>query len=73
VIAWLWLWQAKKAIEALDAGCSVADRLFYEGKIETARYFFRYELPHALVSLELVRSLDTICIAFRPEAFVQAL
>ena len=46
-IAWQWLLQAIRASTSLRRGGSALlenDRLFYEGKIYTCRYFFSYEL-----------------------------
>ncbi len=56
VVAWLWLKQANVAVRQ-PSGTS-ADRSFYEGKLAAARYFYRYELPKVIPSLELVASLD---------------
>lgn len=48
VIAWQWLLQALVAQKALDKGdFSRQSRAFYEGRLHTMRFFFRYELPHA--------------------------
>ena len=68
VIARMWLWQAWVAGKALDD--SPADRAFYEGKLAACRYFFRYQLPHALTQLELVAALDTTCLHLTPEQFI---
>jgi alkylation response protein AidB-like acyl-CoA dehydrogenase len=45
IIGWLLLRQAEVATQALAAGPSDRDRLFYEGKIQTARWFARNRLP----------------------------
>jgi butyryl-CoA dehydrogenase len=52
VVAWLWLWQATVAKEALDRG--TADQDFYEGKLCAAQYWFATELPR-------VAQLATLC------------
>ncbi|MDH4266493.1 MAG: acyl-CoA dehydrogenase [Deltaproteobacteria bacterium] len=44
-IAWQWLLQALSIQKALDQKPSGADADFYQGKLYTFRYFFRYELP----------------------------
>jgi len=44
-VAWQWLLQAlavQKALRQIPAG---AEADFYQGKLYTFRYFFRYELP----------------------------
>lgn len=43
VVAWLWLWQATIAKEALSRGTS--DPEFYEGKLCAAQYWIKTELP----------------------------
>jgi len=45
MIGWLLLRQAEVAERALKGEVSERDRLFYEGKIETARWFTRNRLP----------------------------
>ncbi|MCS6796615.1 MAG: acyl-CoA dehydrogenase [Raineya sp.] len=46
VVAWQWLKQAVVAQkQLLTQSLSEEDTAFYEGKIQTMRYFFAYELP----------------------------
>ncbi len=45
MIGWLLMRQAEVASTALKGEVSERDRLFYEGKIETARWFARNRLP----------------------------
>jgi len=45
VIGWLLVRQAEVALAALAAGPSPRDKAFYEGKVETARWFARNRLP----------------------------
>ncbi len=48
VIAWQWLKQALVAQRAISKRDYIAQsQEFYEGKIHTMKFFFRYELPHA--------------------------
>ena len=44
-IAWQWLLQAGAASKALAKNPSEAEANFYQGKLQTFRYFFAYELP----------------------------
>ncbi|MCW5624132.1 MAG: acyl-CoA dehydrogenase [Burkholderiales bacterium] len=44
VVAWLWLKQAQLAVRALP-NAAPDDRDFYQGKLQTCGYFFRWELP----------------------------
>ncbi len=45
VIGWLLVRQAEVALAALAAGPSPRDKAFYQGKVETARWFARNRLP----------------------------
>ncbi len=48
VIAWQWLKQAVIAHTRLQASdFTLQSKEFYEGKVHTMKFFFRYELPHA--------------------------
>lgn len=47
VIAWQWLKMATVAQQQLAASGSAQTQGFYEEKIHTMKFFFRYELPHA--------------------------
>jgi butyryl-CoA dehydrogenase len=48
VLGWQWLKQATVAHIAIQTG-NFANQTaeFYEGKVHTMKFFFRYELPHA--------------------------
>ena len=54
VIAWMWLRQAVAA--SVDAHGE--DARFYRGKLAAAHHFFHCELPTALASHAVLRSLD---------------
>jgi len=72
VIAWVWLEQALAAQAALSAGgdgLPAADRDFYQGKLQAARWFMRWELPRVQPMLDLLDSLDTTTLAMRDEWF----
>lgn len=67
-VAWQWLIQAIVATRALGAAKG-SDLSFYEGKLTTCRYFFRYELPRVHTQLGLVGSLDDTCATMKVEQF----
>jgi hypothetical protein len=46
------------------------DRDFYAGKLAATNFFFRYELPKAKASLELVADLDSTCYDLTAEQFL---
>lgn len=48
VIGWQWLKMAVAAEAKLKSGdFGSTPKVFYEGKLKTMKFFFRYELPHA--------------------------
>jgi butyryl-CoA dehydrogenase len=69
VVAWRWLEQARVAQRALDAGAPAADRAFLGGKLAACRYFFRYELPRAMPTLDVLDSLDDTVLQLPEEAW----
>jgi butyryl-CoA dehydrogenase len=56
VVAWMWLWQATLAREALARGVGPWDEAFYHGKICAAEYWLATELPKAGALATLCRS-----------------
>ena len=71
VVAWLWLWQAELAVQALATSDRPAvERDFYQGKLAACRYFFRYVLPHASVQLDPVLELENVCLGTSPDQLV---
>ena len=57
VVAWIWLEQL------LAAEGHTGD--FYDGKRQSARYFFRYELPKTAPALDLLEGLDRTTLEMR--------
>jgi alkylation response protein AidB-like acyl-CoA dehydrogenase len=66
IIGWLLLRQAEVATKALAAGPSERDRIFYEGKIQTARWFARNRLP-LLAAERAVAEATTLDLMDLPE------
>jgi acyl-CoA dehydrogenase len=67
VVAWQWLEQAMVAHAAVPA--TDADRDFYAGKLQAARYFFRWELPRIGPMLDLLDSIDTTTLDMKDAWF----
>jgi alkylation response protein AidB-like acyl-CoA dehydrogenase len=61
VVAWIWLQQALVAHGRSDD--------FHLGKLQAARYFFRWELPRIDSQLALLHSLDQTCAGMNPRWF----
>jgi len=69
VVAWLWLEQALTAQRALAASPGVAETDFYRGKLQTCRYFFRWELPKVAAWLAVLDPVDRSCLDMQPGWF----
>ncbi len=67
VVAWQWLEQALVAQAATPE--SDADRDFYAGKRQAARFFFRWELPRVGPMLDLLDSIDTTTLDMKDAWF----
>ncbi len=66
VIGWLLMRQAEVALATLDAGAPERDRVFYEGKVETAKWFVRNRLP-LLAAERAVLDATTLDLMELPE------
>ncbi len=69
VIAWMWLRQAVIAARALKKPQSEDDTNFYTGKVQTCKYYYRFELPKISVWSKLLSSLDLTVQEMKPEWF----
>ena len=69
VIAWMWLRQALVAVDALKKALSSDEIVFYQGKIQTCQYFYRFELPKIAAWSNLLISFDTTVLEMKPEWF----
>lgn len=71
VIAWQWLKQATIAYTQLQsANFSMQVREFYEGKVHTMKFFFRYELPHAEAFAKTLMNPEFLTNLKKGEVFV---
>ncbi len=73
VVAWQWLDQARCALAAIALGGGVempaGEFAFYNGKLQAARYFLRWELPRIGPMLDLLDELDATALEMRDEWF----
>ena len=68
--AWIWLRQAAIAEEALkQASLTEQEENYYRGKIETARYFYNWELPQIAPKISLLSNLDSVTLDMKDEWF----
>ncbi|ARU90073.1 acyl-CoA dehydrogenase [Pseudomonas sp. M30-35] len=68
VIGWRWLEQAICAEQGLAKG-NVADQDFYQGKLQTARYFLTWEVPGCHHELAILESRDDTCLNMQDRWF----
>ncbi len=69
VVAWLWLRQATVAQIALQNRATARDSEFYNGKIQAAKYFFKYELPKVALWSNLLSSFDSTTLEMNENWF----
>jgi alkylation response protein AidB-like acyl-CoA dehydrogenase len=73
VIGWRWLEQAIKAEQGLarleHAAANPADRDFYQGKLQAARYFLTWEVPSCHHELALLEARDDTCLNMQERWF----
>lgn len=62
VIAYQWLKMATHAKQALVTGATKYESKFYENKIHTMKFYYKYELPHARASLEVILNNEELTI-----------
>ncbi len=68
VLAWIWLKQAVAAYQGLS-NASASDEGFYRGKLQSCRYFFRYELPTVAPHAELLQNMDDTTLEMQKQWF----
>ena len=64
VVAWIWFRQAVVAAKKLSCNvdeCSEIDANFYRGKLQTASYFIKRELPKTSHEAKILEENDSIC------------
>ena len=69
VIAWQWLKQAVVAHTSILSDNKNQTPYFYEGKIHTMKFFFRYELPHAAACAKTLMDAEYLTNINRKEVF----
>ena len=62
VIAYQWLKMATRAKHALVTGDTSYSSKFYENKIHTMKFYYKYELPHARAVLETILNDEELTI-----------
>ncbi len=68
VVAWIWLQQALVAVRRIKDAAD-GDRDFYQGKLQAASYFFRWELPKTAHWYQLMNDMDNTCLEMQDAWF----
>ncbi|MEG3658839.1 acyl-CoA dehydrogenase [Arenibacter palladensis] len=69
VIGWLWLDIAVNAQRNLQEGDTAYSKAFYESKIHTMKFYFKYELPKTNSLAESLMHPDVLTINTKKEVF----
>jgi len=69
VVAWLWLKAARVACNALETATGDS-RAYYSGKVQTARYFFKWELPATQAQFDLLETFERTPFDMKDEWFL---
>ncbi len=70
IVAWNWLEVASNSQEALNNGNLKYSKAFYNSKIETMKYFFKYELPKTLSHSEILMDPSSVTIKSDEEILI---
>ncbi|MEO1198666.1 MAG: acyl-CoA dehydrogenase [Pseudomonadota bacterium] len=68
-LAWIWLWQAKVAVDVLDVTMEGPEADFYRGKLQTCRYVIRFDLPKIKPLADLLDQLDDTALTMQADWF----
>ena len=68
VVSWIWIRQANAAEAKLQHGKD-ADKAFYMGKIQAAKYYVNWELPLIQRDIGLLNNMDASCAKMQAEWF----
>ncbi len=70
VMGWQWLMMANRAAEALKNGESKYTNEFYEAKIHTMKFFFKYEMPKVDAWAKTIMSEDVLTILMEDKEYL---
>ena len=69
VFAWMLLWRAVVASEALSVNTKKSDMAFYEGQLKTAEFFISSILPVTLGKINSIQALNGAIVEISEESF----
>ena len=71
-MAWIWLRQALAACRALDDAKQAlvqSEQDFYQGKLQAARFYIEWELPHTIQQAALLSNNNQLCFGMQDQFF----
>jgi len=69
LVSWIWIKQAQIADKALAGDLHADEQSFYQGKIQAAQYYIRWELPEIHHQAQLLQQNDDTCLAMQDAWF----
>jgi hypothetical protein len=69
VMGWMLLWRAVIAAEKLEGKVKKKDKPFYEGQLQSARYFTRAVLPVTIGKMDAIMATDDAAVEMDEDAF----
>jgi hypothetical protein len=69
ILAWMLLWRAAAAAQALGSGAKAKDSAFYEGQIKSAEFFIYAILPGTLGRMNAVLKGNGAAVEISEAAF----
>jgi len=69
MVAWMLLWRARVAAQALAAGAKRKDEAFYEGQVRSAEFYTQNILPVTLGKMDVILSGSSVVVDIPEEAF----
>ena len=68
-MGWMLLWRAAVAAEKLQGGAKKKDVSFYEGQIQTAKFFMNTVLPVTQGKMASIKDLDGSAVEMEDAGF----
>ncbi len=69
LLGWLWLEMAKEAQQSLITGNTTYSNDFYEGKIHTMKFYYKYELPKTTGLSEILMDKENLTVGTDKKVF----
>ena len=67
VVGWQWLMMSEQAKQSLNIGDKKFDDEFYEAKIHTMKFYYKYEMPRIEACAKTICSSESLTIVLEKE------